>query len=313
MRVLVTGAAGFIGANLVRRLLRDGHEVHAVINYASDNWRLADILSDVSLHKAMLEDDDIFTIMDEVQPETVYHLAANGVYSNQKSVSDMLMYNNLATLNVYMACLQTRVKILIHAGSSLEYGYKDHPASENEPLAPTTPYGMTKALATSYLQQMSQYGGIRVQNIITLRLYSVYGPYEAPIRLIPALIEHGLRGKLPPMANPDNARDFVYVEDVCDAFIKAANAPYGSQIYNVGTGKQTTLREVVDVSRQYFSIQAEAHWNTSENRAWDTSCWIADNRKIKEQLGWQPRYTFEEGFRQTVEWTKEQEFAKSRI
>ena len=138
----------------------------------------------------------------------------------------------------------------------------------------------------------------------TLRLYSVYGPYEEPTRLIPNLILRGLEGKLPQLVVPDVAHDFVYVDDVIEAYLLAANKSNQEPgaIYNVGTGTQVAIHHAVDVVRKIMGIQAEPEWGSMTNRSWDTSIWIADNRLIKTKLGWCPKYDFETGFVETRAW-----------
>ncbi|MBC8075316.1 MAG: GDP-mannose 4,6-dehydratase, partial [Chloroflexales bacterium] len=134
--------------------------------------------------------------------------------------------------------------------------------------------------------------------------YSAYGPYEDPQRLIPRLIVRGLTGELPPLVDPAVTRDLVYVEDVCDAFLLAAsctNQEPGA-VYNVGSGVQTTIGEAVALARRELAIAAEPVWNTLPGRSWDARTWVADNRKIRQQLGWQPRHSFEQGFRLTRDW-----------
>ncbi len=139
---------------------------------------------------------------------------------------------------------------------------------------------------------------------MTLRLYSVYGPYEEPTRFIPRLAVDGLRGQLPPLVNPDVARDFVHVDDVCDAFLAAAcgqdQAP--GAVYNVGSGVQTTIRMAVEVARELIGIQQEPSWGSMPDRRWDTSTWVADTRLIRERLGWSPQHAFEDGFASIVDW-----------
>ena len=140
----------------------------------------------------------------------------------------------------------------------------------------------------------------------TLRLYSVYGPLEEPNRLVPALIVHGLQGQLPPLTDPDTARDFVYVDDVVDAYVLAATRVVKDPgaIYNVGSGSQVSLRAIVDLARQTLGVAEEPVWGSMPDRVWDTSVWIADTRKISGELGWRPAHTMGEGFRRTVEWLR---------
>jgi UDP-glucose 4-epimerase len=135
-------------------------------------------------------------------------------------------------------------------------------------------------------------------------LYSVYGPYEEPTRLIPALIACGSRGDLPPLVNPEVARDYVYVDDVSEACVLAAASPTGERgaVFNVGTGVQTSLSEVVEIARGVMGVSKEPSWGSMPNRQWDTDVWVADKTKIERELGWQSRFTFEDGFRETVKW-----------
>ena len=118
---------------------------------------------------------------------------------------------------------------------------------------------------------------------------------------------HGLKGKLPPLADPEVARDFVYVDNVVEACLLAATVqtPEWGPIYNVGTGVQTTLREAVAVARETMRIAAEPVWNAMPNRQWDANLWVSDNRKIRAQLGWRPRHTFADGFRLMLDWFRQ--------
>jgi dolichol-phosphate mannosyltransferase len=109
------------------------------------------------------------------------------------------------------------------------------------------------------------------------------------------------------LVDPDVARDFVYVDDVVEAYLLAASVhtPEWGPIYNVGTAVQTTLREVVAVARQAMNISAEPVWSSMPNRQWDASVWVSDNRKIRAQLNWQPQRTFAEGFHLMLDWFRQ--------
>ena len=138
----------------------------------------------------------------------------------------------------------------------------------------------------------------------TLRLYSVYGPYEEPSRLMPTLIVHALAGKLPRLADPETTRDYVYVDDVCEAYLMAATRTsddFGA-IYNVGTGTQISLRELVERVSRTLDVVAEPRWGSMPGRSWDTRVWVAQTRKIRSELGWRPRHTVDQGIRETVRW-----------
>ena len=303
MRCFVTGASGFVGANLVRRLLREGHEVHVLLRPGHSAWRLDEIRRDLRVQMADLTDRRLVGVVKAVRPEWVFHLAAHGAYSSQTDLQRIVLTNIIGTINLVKACLAAGFESFVNTGSSSEYGFKEHAPSEDEPLEPNSYYAVTKASATLICRYLAQSRGLHLP---TLRLYSVYGPYEEPTRLMPTMIVRGLHGEWPPLVSPDVARDFVYVEDVVEAYLRAAARP-GKEpgaIYNVGTEVQTSMREAVEVARNVLGIKAKAKWGTMPNRQWDTNIWKSDNRKIKRELGWKPRTTFEQGFRLMADWLR---------
>ena len=304
-RVLITGATGFVGANLVRRLLREGHNVSLLVRPDFTGWRIEDIREQVQLFPVILSDAEATRrCVAAIKPEWVFHLAVYGAYSWQTDVHQMIRTNVTSTVNLIEACLKTGFEAFINTGSSSEYGIKAHAPSEEAWVEPNSDYAVTKVSTTLYCRHIAQRDGV---NLITLRLYSVYGPYEEPNRLIPNLVVYGLRGELPPLTDPDTARDFVYVEDVIEAYLRAANHPANEigAVYNVGTGVQISLREVVQTAKQVMQISQEPVWGTMENRLWDTKSWVANHRKITAHLGWIPHYPFLDGLRSTVQWLQE--------
>jgi nucleoside-diphosphate-sugar epimerase len=124
---------------------------------------------------------------------------------------------------------------------------------------------------------------------------------------VPRLVSHGLRGALPPLVSPTIARDFVAVDDVVEAFVLAARSPSAEPgaVYNVGSGMQTSIGQLVALARRVLDIEVEPDWASMAPRVWDTDTWVADSRKIREQLGWAPRVGLEEGFTRTVEWLRD--------
>jgi nucleoside-diphosphate-sugar epimerase len=304
-RVIVTGASGFVGACLTRALLAEGHELHLVVRPGFKPWRLEAIRDQVRLHLADLNDmAALQPVINRIKPDWVFHLATYGAYSYQADMRQALETNFSGTLNLVEACLKTGFEVFINTGSSSEYGFKDHPPSEDEMIEPNSFYAVGKASATLFGRFTAQRLNVA---ITTLRLYSAYGPYEEPTRLIPALLINGLEGKLPPLVNPAIARDYIYVDDVVRAFITAAQNPerVKGEVFNLGTGIQLSLREVVETVRRQLEITSEPQWGSMENRQWDTSIWVADNSKIRRELGWQPDYSFEKGLRATTDWLRQ--------
>ena len=303
--VLLTGATGFVGANLARRLLREGCQVHLLVRREHATWRLQGIGDQVQFHQVELTDRaGLDRLIAQVRPEWIFHLAAYGAYSWQAGVQQMIQTNVTGTANLVEACARIGFAAFVNTGSSSEYGAKDHPPAEDEALEPNSHYACTKAAATLLCRYTAQ---SRNLHLPTLRLYSVYGPYEDPGRLFPALIRKGLQGELPPLVSPDTMRDYVYVEDVCEAYLLAATHPGQTPgaIYNVGTGVQTSMGQLVELARKTLGIAVEPRWGSMPARSWDTSVWVANNRQIWEGLGWQPRTSLAEGFSQTVEWFRQ--------
>lgn len=301
-RVFVTGASGFVGANLARRLVDEGHEVHLLLRPNHNPWRVQEIREKVTVHKGDVSDlQAVEKAMAAAKPEWVFHLAAHGAYPDQKDFEQMIATNVRGTANLLRAAQQGGVESFVNAGTSSEYGYKDHAPSEDEWLEPNSDYAVTKAAATHLARLAASASDVR---IATLRLYSAYGPYEEPRRLVPTLIVQGLEGRLPPLVNPDIARDYVHVDDVCGAFLLAAATPNQEPgvVYNVGSGVQTTLRQIVDATRRLLKVEAAPVWGSMPERSWDTNVWVSNPARITTQLGWTPKHDLESGLRQTIDW-----------
>jgi UDP-glucose 4-epimerase len=271
-----------VGANLVRRLLGDDVPVVALVRPGSDAWRLAGL--DVEVVEADVR---------EGVPGgfgVVYHLASHGAYSWQDDEATIQETNVRGAENA----LRAGERVVV-AGTSSEYGLKDHPPTEDELLQPNSPYAAAKAAATALALGR---GGV------VLRLYSAYGPWEEPDRLVPTLLAKALGGELPPLVSPRVARDFVHVDDVCEAFVKAARDAPPGRVYNVGSGRQTTIAEIVDAVRALAGVEVEPRWGSMPDRRWDTETWVADASRITAELGWEPRIGLEDGLARTLEWLR---------
>ena len=304
-RALITGGTGFVGANLVRRLLADGHEVHLLVRGGHNPWRLEGVLGQVRLHEADLGDAPALgRSLADVRPDWIFHLATHGAYPQQRDVEQIVQTNVAGTINLLEAARKAGFEAFVNTGSSSEYGFKDHAPAEEEWLEPNSAYAVTKAAGTLYCSHIARSTGAHV---LTLRLYSVFGPFEEPTRLLPQLLARSLSDTLPPLVDPDVARDYIYVGDVSDAFVAAATQtkPAGS-VYNIGSGIQTPLRTVVDIVRRLRRMHAEPAWGSMPGRSWDTTTWVADNRKARVDLGWQPKHTLEEGIALMARWLDEQ-------
>ena len=304
-RALITGGTGFVGANLANRLVQDGCEVFLLLRPEANRWRLSDLSGHVTQVEADLRDREaVEARVAAIKPDWAFHLGVYGAYPGEADLEQMVHTNILGTINLVQACVKSGTEALVNAGSSSEYGFKSMPPSETDLLEPNSHYAWTKAAATHYCRQVATQCDVR---LTTLRLYSVYGPYEEPGRLIPTLVARGLTGHLPPLVSPDIVRDFVYVDDVVSAFVLAAQSrtEEPGQVYNVGTGVQTTLKEAVDIAVRCMNISDTPVWGTMAERQWDSTTWVSDSSKIQAELGWRPRFTFEKGFALTAQWLRD--------
>jgi UDP-glucose 4-epimerase len=314
-RVLVTGASGFVGANLARRLVLDGHQTHLILRPEHHGWRLKELAGQFQTHVADLEDRQaVAQCVRDARPDWVFHLAAYGAYSSQKGIERMIATNLAGTAALLDSCAQQGIEAFVHTGSSSEYGYKDHAAREDEIIHPNSRYAITKAAATHYCSLMAAQQGVKA---ITVRLYSIYGPYEEPARLIPALVVHGLRNALPPLVSLETARDFVYIDDAVEAMLRVAESGRAGAIYNVCSGIQTRLATVVETARHLMNIAAEPVWANMPARSWDTDVWFGSPDLMANEAGWRAQVSFSEGLRRTVDWMLQhpewREFYEKRV
>jgi nucleoside-diphosphate-sugar epimerase len=294
-----------VGANLVRRLLADGVDVHLLVRGGHSRWRLEDVLDQIHVHTADLGDSEALRgQLAGIRADLIFHLATHGAYPQQKSVEQIVQTNVAGTINLLEAGLKVGFEAFVNTGSSSEYGFKDHAPTETEWLEPNSAYAVTKAAGTLYCSHIARSTGAHV---LTLRLYSVYGPFEEPTRLMPQLLVRSLSDTLPPLVGPDTARDYVYVDDVSDAFVAAATRTKKASgtVYNIGSGIQTPLRAVVDIVRRLRRMRTEPAWGSMPGRSWDTTTWIADSRKALTELDWQPRRVLEDGIALMARWLDE--------
>ena len=301
-RVLIAGAAGFVGSHLARRLLADGHEVHILLRTTNRTWRIDDIIPRIRVACVDLADENaVNTVVQAVRPQWVFNCAGSGIESFRRTDEEILRSDFQAATNLVRACAGQELEAFVHSGSSTEYGRKDHAPSENEACEPDTPHGRAKAKATAFCCRFRQE---HAAPIVTLRLYTVYGPFESPRRLIPRCVAFGLRNTLPPLARPDRAHDFVHVDDVVNAYVLAAlNARKAAgAIYNVGTGKQSSLKEVVALVKDAMALSAEPRWCSMPDRPHDAPTWKANISSASGELGWIPAIPLESGIRHFYEW-----------
>ena len=294
-QVFVTGAGGFVGANLTRSLLSLGCNVSVLVRPTTNLWRLADVANQLTFHKGDLLDDD-FVRASIVQscPEILYHVAFPGGHvSEEKKRIDMLSTGVLGTNYLLHAARENGVERFIQIGSSTEYGHRNTAHKESDPIDPISVRGVSKSVSTLLCRQFAHEFNYPVH---ILRLYAVYGPWEQPKRLIPRLCRAVLTREPISLTPPGIVHDWIYVDDVVEACIKTAESdlPPG-EILNIASGEETTNEEIFNlvekVSKRKIALSGEVY----APRKFDTSKWRANISKAKEMLGWQPSTSLQEG------------------
>ena len=295
--ILVTGANGFIGAQLLSKLQAERDDCHGTArNHLG--WREEAFgLRNVALTPSISDLEDLLGVL---RPKTIFNLAAHGAYAFQDDVAQILKVNFETVLSI-AAWAEKENSIVVQAGSSSEYGRNSAGPRENERPTPNSLYAVTKLAATNWLQHRSLDGDLKS---VVLRLYSVFGPGEDESRLFPTLIRSGFKKALPNFSSPEVSRDFVYIDDVVNAFVLAANKARNEacgKIFNIGTGEKTTIREVAEIARKQFSILEEAEFGPNL-RDWDLTDWYADSEQARLVLSWESAISLEEGFRKFITW-----------
>lgn len=304
MRIFITGITGFIGAGLARAMLKDGVEVHGLVRPTSDLWRIKDIKDELHLHMGdLLDTESIRTAIKEARPDTIFHLGVYGSHPAYEKDREMIMRSSLwSTVALLDAAKENGVNMVINTGSSSEYGTKDHPMREDELIEPNSYYAVGKAAQTLYCQQFAREEKLPV---IILRLFSVYGPQEDSTRFIPTLLTKTFANEDVPLADPNIARDFIYLDDVIDAYRAAAGKPeLSGEVFNIGSGTQHTLKEAFDTAVALTGSTSKPILGAYTNRSFDTNQWVADISKAHLQLGVTPRYSLEDGLRATLDWKR---------
>ena len=304
MKVLVTGATGFVGSCLTRRLVEMQCDVHIFTRNMSNKWRIADLSGRVTGHEVDLRDADMVEkAVAQIGPTIIYHLATCGGFAYQKDTSVIIESNLMGTVNLLRACEKIGFDCFINTGSSSEYGMKSEPMSEGDILEPVGDYGVSKAATTLFCRSRALEKALP---IITLRLFSPYGPRDDPQRLIPYVIKSLLRGESPKLSAPKSVRDFIYIDDVLEVFLKVIKAPSSEgKIFNVGTGVQISIGEVVSMITAIIGNGIEPRWGKVNSQRPEPGSWVADIRKAKTELGWFPSTSLWAGLNKTVEWFRE--------
>ena len=284
MKLLITGATGFVGASLTHSLVKD-FEVSIVTRKTSRIGRIDSIIDKISnIEYADLADRDaVFAAVRKVKPEAIIHVATYGGLSSETDTNKMIDANIIGTKNLLDAAVIEGVTKFINTGSSSEYGIKNRPMHEDDVCAPVNFYGITKLAATNYC---SMVGNNEKYQVCTLRLFSPYGALEADNRLYASIVTSIKLDKQPLLANPGSVRDFINIDKVVAVYRALLNfdIPCG-EIVNVGSGKQQTIEQFYNtIAKQFCKEHIQPLWGRAPSRSSEPQYWQSDITKLRQIL-----------------------------
>lgn len=307
-RILISGGTGFIGASLVRRMVQRGDEVHVIVRASADEsssslWRIAEVMGEVRVHVANLLDAEATRkVVAAARPEIVLHFAAHAALPQE--IDEMEIFLNTVQPLVNLASASVGCELFINAGSSSEYGYQTEPMSEASLPDPTRVHDIAKLAQTLYGTYAARFKGVP---LVTLRLFSVYGPWEHGRRLIPRLMLSALAGRPMKLSSPEVRRDFIFVDDVTRAVEHCMDqrAPFGGETFNLGTGIEHSIRETVELMQEIHGRPLPLAWGAIERQRWDSARWVADTTRQTTELGFRADTDFRDGLEATYRWFAE--------
>ncbi len=310
MKALVTGGSGFIGSTLVDALLAHSNEVYVVDDLSTGKLpNLDDARREggVKFHRYDIASEAVGDLLQQTRPDIVYHLAAQS--SVPASIADPVhdaQVNVIGLLRLLDACVASDVRKFVFSSSGgTIYGPQDHlPVDETAVGRPMSPYGITKRAAEDYLRVYRDEFGL---DFTSLALANVYGPRQDPngeagvIAIFANKLASGEQSTID--GSGEQTRDFVFVEDVAHAFVKAAELGSGETI-NIATGIETTINELYDLMAKSASFPHPAHRGPA--RQGDVLRNALDNAKAAKILDWKPWTPLSEGLAKTIGWFRRQ-------
>jgi UDP-glucose 4-epimerase len=306
MRVLLTGASGFVGSYVLRELLRrESAEVTALVRDPGAAWRIRDDLSAVNVVRMALEDAGLAKMIRSLAPTHVIHLAWSGVLG--KNRNDPAQHENVSSsMRLLALSLEAGAKHFIGLGSQAEYGLCKLRVDEATPTAPTTMYGAAKLATCLMASRLCQ---IYEARFAWLRLFSAYGPRDHPDWMIPYLTLKLLHGEKPSLTKAEQRWDYLYVEDAAAAIVAAAANDQACGIFNLGSGSAPRLRDIIEKVRDAIDAALPIGFGEVPYRPDQIMHLEADIAKLRCATGWQPKVDAAEGINRTVDWYRKHDDA----
>ena len=302
--IFLTGATGFIGSHLLKRLIKEGCKVHISIRPDSFLWRIEEFKNDFTSHKIDLTDfEAVKLLIQQIKPAIIFNLAAYGVDYRQQNIHQTIDINLIASANLFEAFRINNGHRFIHTGSCSEYGKKNKPISECDLLDPTSVYGATKASSVHLLSSMAK--GMQTGKLVILRPFGVFGEYEGLHRFVPQVIDKLKNGHAVQMTLGEQIKDYIYIDDLIDAYISSLIVPLENkvEIINIGSGKGIAIKYLALIISNHLGANDELlQFGALPYRPDEIMYSVANINKAKSLLEWEPKVSIEQGLEYTIKW-----------
>ena len=302
--VLVTGGAGFIGAHLVHRLVDEEADVHVLTSEVSSLFpgRLLDIKDKITIHEGNVVDRSAMdSVARNVKPQVIFHMAAfTHVGKSWTRVDECIQTNVQGTVSLLEALHDVGYERFLNFGTSEIYGDIPAPFREDAIVNPISPYAVSKYGAERFCRMFHRSYG---WPLVMLRPFNAYGPGQTPDRVIPEIIARAVRGQELAMTQGRQTREFNYVTDLVDGFVRAAVTPgIEGEVINIGCGEDVSMRDLATTILDLMGNPITPKFGALPERPAEIMEMRCDNTKAKTLLGWKPAHTMAEGLAETIEW-----------
>lgn len=305
LTVLVIGGTGFIGSNLIKKLIEKGFNVYAYIRPESSIGcrRLEKYIGIKYIYSSI---EELKSLNNLPKFDICFNIAAYGVDYMQQNILEMIEGNIKFLVEIIDFCEKNNTRLLVNTGTCFEYGCNDEThINEEGKLNPNSLYGASKVAG---LIVANTYAKIKNVNMITVRPFGIYGPDEGMHKLVPQLIETIIKNKELDMTSGEQVRDYLYVDDLAEAYIELSlskNIRF-YQVYNVCSSQEITIRQLAHKLCKISDYdESRFNYGAVPYRENEVMYFVGDNSKIYNTIGWKPKVLLEDGLKLTLNWYKE--------
>jgi len=310
MKVLLTGGLGFIGSCLAEHIIDRGYKLH-ILDLSKDEAKLHNIQGKYALNNIDFVNDDLDSFFKEMQFDVVLHLAS--FYSTRNVIEDLVKLNNvniLGSARLYEAACKSGVKLFVNTGTGFEYGGYNRPIKEDDIPNPGTYYAASKLASQNCLTALSR--EYKTTSLITIKIFSPYGPNDSPNKLIPYLVKSIRNKDIIETTKGEQIRDYLYVDDIAEAYIKCVDyintksSSIEPESFHIGLGETHTLKEFISTMvRVAGGDEHLIKFGARDYREQDKYYmhYVADINKAINILDWKPVYNINKGIEKLIDFS----------